>query len=247
MAFYQACNRIYASVHLEVARLTVSPIAFPNGLPLSNTIKVEIPDQFEIYRNTIDASTARVGNVFILNSVDQIKRVTCFFLSPDQDIGSNNLTDKNLLGKLPETPAITNFKLFINDRLVPRYDLEMPYYTTTKNDPPLVGPVPIDNPYQDVNDIYELYLKRCGNTLQNREDFNYQAMGTISYDTFRLYYLHYTINVDQREYRDPMMNISVQFTTHDSISDCTLYTIVEKDQQVNINIRGSNAQILTVG
>jgi len=247
----------FKSVYLDVARLTV-----PKPLSLSHRIEQIIPDQYEVYRNTIPQSTSAVNSIFILNSVDKITRVTFFFIQPNLDIGTRSLQDKNYLYR---NHHITNFKCFINDRLVPKMDLNMPYYSTTTADAALPGgpqvPLAFETVYNDVTMMYDQYLKRVGQLLPNRKfaslmsSGNFQSSGVLDYETFRTKYPHYTMNVEQREYHDPMLNLTVNFTCgHQNAAGdppstpaMTMYTIVEKIQEVGINVKGTNASISTIG
>ena len=244
----------FQTVYLDVARLTV-----PKPLSLNNHIGVVIPNQWEVYRNQIPASTSTSNSVFVLNSVDKVTRLTFYFVEPENDIGSSFMnSEKNYLQNVG---LIDNFKCYINDRLIPKMDLDFPYYDSVTNSGGTFNLYPPDV-YQDTNMAYIQYLKRAGNLLPNREfesnaaSGNYQASGALDTETFRTRYFHITINAIEREYADPMFNLTVNFNcnfqaagpgTAKSTPAMTMYTIVEKIQEVDINVKGTNASVGVIG
>ena len=210
----------FKTVHLDVARLTVD-----RPLSLSREISMTIPDQFTMYRNTLEDIGSNNASLFILNSVDRITRLTFFFLLKRKDIGTQNTIDKNFF---PYTDIkLTDFRCYINDRLIPKTPLTVDYYdTVTDNAGTGLAPLRGDTFYGDVTQLYELYQKRTHNTLENREDFNWQASGTISYDTYEKFYFHIPIDVTHGlEYDSMMKNITVQFTCGENIPNCTMRKI----------------------
>ena len=104
---------------------------------------------------------------------------------------------------------LSNFKLFVNQRLQPKHDLLVKasevagtgqYYNAQL--------IPDDN--TDMHSMYNLYLKRCGALLQNPQGDLDETSGVLSYEDFAHFYPHVTVDVAQVE--QPQINKQLSVT-----------------------------------
>ncbi len=108
---------------------------------------------------------------------------------------------------------------------------------------------------------YNLYLKRCGELLQNSANDLDETKGTLDYETFAYCYPHITIDLTEVDWPqiNKQLTVSIDFAESlraqypagnewagpNAVNNIIMYTVLEKVQNIGVQLK-SQAAVVSV-
>ncbi len=246
-------------VELQTVYLDVPQITSPLPLPLSSGFALQIPDQYEVLRHEIPASSAKTLSLFLHNTLDDVRRATFHMVDAKFDYGGSHFLTGAPGWERTRSAMhdfhLENLKLFVTQRQQPKHDLvgDEPNAAT---DPTSYRIQPGEGKGADRGVFYNLYLKRCGALLQNPQGDLDETSATLSLEDFTHFYPHVTIDVAEVENPTVMKQLNVGLTFGIPLNDAAqlgptgtlvLYTVLHKVQNVAVQLKNQSAIVQVSG